>query len=358
MRVTLREVEPAVVRLIDVPASTTLPELHDLLQAALGWTDRHLHEFIAGDDVWGTADPDADWQRDERDARLKNLPDRFTYHYDFGDGWEHDVEILGAGAERPGCVGGEGRCPPEDCGGPHRYAELLAVLADPSHPDHDEMREWAGELADFDLAATDRLVRDVVGTVPDSVRLVLGLAEGGVHLTPGGRLKRSFVRQVQEQRPHWYPLDRPASIEEDLFPLTALHDVLRKVGLLRLSKGVLRPTRAAGDDREIVRRLRSWFPRDDFIGILANRIVAVLAATGAQPVDELTSRVYPMLGYGWVADGQPLAEDGARAVINEMHPELASLDMVETHGQMWHPGGSARSLLPGVPLLARLLPIT
>ena len=46
LRVVMRHVEPAVTRVIDVPASATLPELHELLQAAIGWTDSHLHQFL------------------------------------------------------------------------------------------------------------------------------------------------------------------------------------------------------------------------------------------------------------------------------------------------------------------------
>jgi hypothetical protein len=39
--------------------------------------------------------------------------------------------------------------------------------------------------------------------------------------------------------------------------LPELHDLLRGVRLLRLHRGVLTPTRAAADDLEVVRRLRS-----------------------------------------------------------------------------------------------------
>ena len=167
--------------------------------------------------------------------------------------------MLGAGGDEPGCRYGEGDCPPEDCGGPGGYASLLAVLADPAHPQYDELRAWAGDLQEFDQAATDELVRQTAGAVPDSVRLVLELAAGGVKLTPGGRLPRSFVRQVQQERPEWAWSDKPASLEEDLIPLLALHDLLREVGLLRLSKGVLQPIKAAADERQVVRRLRGWF---------------------------------------------------------------------------------------------------
>jgi hypothetical protein len=114
----MSEVEPAVVRVLDVPAGVLLPELHDLLQAALGWTDSHLHQFVADGVSYGK--PETDGPEDERDesaVALRALPDRFSYLYDFGDGWEHEVVVVGPGGERPGVVAGEGACPPEDVGG-------------------------------------------------------------------------------------------------------------------------------------------------------------------------------------------------------------------------------------------------
>src|SRR5215207_3597015 len=83
---------------------------------------------IPGQDVW------PEDQRDETGARLADLGSEVEYLYDFGDGWTHDVEVLGPGGSTPGCVDGRGACPPEDCGGPGGYAELLEVLADPAHP--------------------------------------------------------------------------------------------------------------------------------------------------------------------------------------------------------------------------------
>ena len=143
LRVTLRDVEPPVERVVDVPVSTTLPELHNVLQAAFGWWDCHLHQFVTADEsCYGI--PDDDWpegQIDERTAGLRDLGDRFTYHYDFGDDWLHDVQVIGPGSDEPGCVGGQGAAPPEDCGGPDGFAHLLAALADPSAQEHEHMRE-------------------------------------------------------------------------------------------------------------------------------------------------------------------------------------------------------------------------
>lgn len=355
LRISLRDVSPAVVRVIDVPATSTLPELHELFQASLGWTDSHLHQFVADERTYGVADPDwADGpHEDEARVRLRDLPARFVYLYDFGDGWEHDVEVVGRGDVVPGCVDGTGGCPPEDCGGAPGYAELRAVLADPGHQEHARLREWAGELPSFDRAASDLRVRQTVGEVPASVRLLLDLLAGGVRLTPGGRLPRSIVRQVQQHRPGWYPLDRPASIEEDLLPLAVLHDVLRRVGVLRLARGVLTPTRAAADDLEIVRRLRSWFePEIGFRGILAGLVGAALSASGPMARAELAERVYSLLGVGWAVDGRPLTGADVDSLLIRMSAELEALDLVEGDGCTWRAGPSARTLLPRATALA------
>lgn len=92
---------------VDVPASCTLPDLHDVLQVAVGRTDSHLHQFVAEEASYGVPDRDG-WQgqRDEAGVRLTDLPGRFIYVYDFGDGWGYKVEVLGSGGGQPGCVHG------------------------------------------------------------------------------------------------------------------------------------------------------------------------------------------------------------------------------------------------------------
>jgi len=264
LRVVLRDVEPAVARVIDVPASATLPELHELLQAAIGWTDSHSTSSSRRRQPTGWRFPER--RCGPRTSVTKPVPgwpisapssNTSTTSATAGT---HDVEVLGRGGSAPGCVDGHGACPPEDCGGPGGYAELLDVLPDPAHPEHEHMRTWVGNrLRPFDRAATDQWVRRVVGEVPESVGLLLDFAADGIKLTPGGRLPRTVVRSMQQHRPHWHPLGRPAASEDDLPPLGALHGLLRSVGLLRLRHGVLTPTRAAGDDLAIVRRLRSAF---------------------------------------------------------------------------------------------------
>lgn len=365
LRIQLREVEPPVVRVLDVPRGSTLPELHLLLQAGMGWVDVHLHEFDTGIARYAPSHPegfghgfnDGAACRDEAGHKLDDLGARWVYRYDFGDGWTHDVEVLGPGADRPGCAYGEGACPPEDCGGPPGYEELRAALTDPDHPDHATTRGWlGGPLPDFDPAATDQQVRQTVGAVPDSVRLLLDTVGDGVKLTPGGRLPRHLVRAVQEQRPQWGFNGRPAHLEEDLIPLAALHEVLRAVGLLRPRHGVLRATKATGDDLEVLRRLRSWFgPEDGFTALLVTDAVAVLAAHGTQTRDELPARLLELLHPGWSRRGAPITIDDLRRELAGFAAVLEGLDqLTRGPGGRWEPGPSARWLLPRAVALAAL----
>ena len=355
----MREVEPKVERVIDVPAAITLDDLHEVLQVALGWTDSHLHQFRTDEATYAV--PFEQWDEDEREVdergvAMSALPKSFVYAYDLGDGWIHDLEVVGGGDETPGCVGGEGTGPPEDCGGPHGYTELLQALADPRHPEHEAMSGWVGDrLRPFDQQATARRVRDAVGVVPESVRLLLDLLADGVKLTPGGRLPRVVVRAVQEHRPGWYPLGRPASIEEDLYPLATLHDILRHVRLLRLGNGVLRPTKAAADEHETVRRLRSWFAPQEFSTMVAERAIALLEAHGPMQVPPLAVEVFELLGHGWQRGGEPITAHDVERELHRLSDQLQALDLIDRNRSTWTPGPSARALLPGATLLADLV---
>src|SRR4051795_5919945 len=111
----------------------------------------------------GTGRPRKPAERQAVRERVPRTRYRFTYTYDLGDNWEHQVLIertqpaLDAG-RYPACVAGRRNCPPEDCGGPWGYAELLAAIADPAHPEHADQRAWLGEdfdLEEFDVDAAD-----------------------------------------------------------------------------------------------------------------------------------------------------------------------------------------------------------
>jgi hypothetical protein len=159
LKITLDDVEPKVVRRVEVPLSIRLDRLHAALQAALGWTNGHLWEFRIGETGWGL--PDKDWGDGPNDASKTTLigvikdtgAKRLAYLYDFGDGWEHTIKIEYIVAPEPGAsypklVEATGRCPPEDVGGPPGYEEFLEAVADPNHERHAEIKEWFH--ADFD----------------------------------------------------------------------------------------------------------------------------------------------------------------------------------------------------------------
>jgi hypothetical protein len=164
--VTLQDTEPPIWRRIQVPAAMTLGDLHAVLQVVMGWHNSHLHAFRIGQTRY--ADPafgDEPPAESERTAALHSVVtgDGFSmlYEYDFGDGWEHEVvleESLAARAKAhyPRCTAGRGACPPEDCGGPPGYGQLLETLSDLEDPNHQDLRSWAGnfyapELLNFKL---------------------------------------------------------------------------------------------------------------------------------------------------------------------------------------------------------------
>lgn len=43
LRIDLKGIKPPVWRRVLVPYNITLGKLHDVIQAAMGWTDSHLH---------------------------------------------------------------------------------------------------------------------------------------------------------------------------------------------------------------------------------------------------------------------------------------------------------------------------
>jgi Plasmid pRiA4b ORF-3-like protein len=95
---------------------------------------------------------------EEESARKVKLGDlvadgvnKFRYTYDFGDNWEHIIQIekvLGPepGVKYPRCVDGKRARPPEDCGGPWGYGEMLEAVKNPGK--NPELLEWIG--AEFD----------------------------------------------------------------------------------------------------------------------------------------------------------------------------------------------------------------
>jgi len=170
--IALEAIWPPIWRRIQVPATYTFWDLHVAIADAMGWQDYHLHEFEMADPNTGDkviiGIPDEEFLDDERvvlpDDRQRIAryftPDnnRARYIYDFGDGWQHRIELekivpREENVKYPSCLAGKRACPPEDCGGFGGYGRLLEALADPDDEEHEDLLIWAG--AEFDPEVFD-----------------------------------------------------------------------------------------------------------------------------------------------------------------------------------------------------------
>ena len=162
IRVEIEDIEPAVIRTLEVPLDLRLDQLNVVLQVAIGWQNCHPFEFRHGETVYGLVSREATDNPLPAEkatlADLAKLGDTFDYDYVFGDDWQHTLIIEGLAPAEPGVayprlVAAEGRCPPADIGGPSGYESYLRALSDPNHLHHEAMVEW--DDPDFDPHTVD-----------------------------------------------------------------------------------------------------------------------------------------------------------------------------------------------------------
>jgi len=185
-KITLLDSEPPIWRRIQI-LDCTLLQLHYFIQSTMSWDDSHLYKFDIENRSYGTSDRrgpgfmrsnyiDSSKTLLSRVVPRKRGPFRFSYLYDFGDNWEHEIVSepappIDPAAEYPLCVAGQGACPPEDCGGIWGYTELIEILRDEKHPEYESTREWLGDSFDpeaFDLEAANRAMQRVVQNMRDT----------------------------------------------------------------------------------------------------------------------------------------------------------------------------------------------
>lgn len=155
VRIDLEETKPPLWRRLQVASDLFLNDFHDVIQAAFGWTDSHLHRFGCGPEYYShdteyylcpfdveegeTGVPEDQVRLDEV---LVEVGDKLFYTYDFGDDWQHLIRLEAIvchedSAPRAICTGGRRPGPAEDCGGVYGY-ELIEAATDPTHADHAE----------------------------------------------------------------------------------------------------------------------------------------------------------------------------------------------------------------------------
>lgn len=158
IKIVLEGITPRIWRRFQVSNGLTFHQLHNVIQAMMGWTNSHLYSFTVDDNKY---------QDDTYDALEKGLfssrkqkidilkaKQKFKYTYDFGDNWEHLLVVekilpKDASAAYPCCIKGERNCPPEDCGSVPGYYHLMTVRKNKKHPEYEDLvEEWLGE--DYD----------------------------------------------------------------------------------------------------------------------------------------------------------------------------------------------------------------
>lgn len=156
VRVFTYGIQPKIWRTFTISSSANFLQLSDAIQAAMGWENKHPHEFRHGKgkrlvDVIGPvglADQTIGEFQDELKITIadymgrKRLPLRLLYRYDFADEWIHELVFekrLAGTPEEPGpkMIAGERACPPEDFGGAFQYMQAAAGEIEWAHPGYD-----------------------------------------------------------------------------------------------------------------------------------------------------------------------------------------------------------------------------
>lgn len=163
LRIELEAIEPLIWRRVAVPTSMNLKAVHSVIQATMGWLDCHLWEFEASGHKYSLRVPDdPQWNARITNAATTTLSSLVTdaatnigYLYDMGDNWQHRIIVekvmpAQSSTRYPQFLGGERRCPPEDCGGFPGYYEFLDNIASKQIKRRKAALDWYGGPYDPD----------------------------------------------------------------------------------------------------------------------------------------------------------------------------------------------------------------
>ncbi len=377
IRVAIEGSEPEIWRSLRLPLNAPLNTLHEAIQRAFGWENRHLHLFHP-EGVFGEARPIAG---DEESAQemdmdsaegmtvaqlLSGEGSTLVYEYDLGDSWLHAITVTGHAIVPAGqisCLGGENRGPLEDAGGIWGYQEKLRILADPSDPEHEEIADWvqyvsgalrptAFDPTEFDLDAVNKsldrmclVLADEPPTPEDRaavlrpVRWLLDRArEDGLELTKDGYLKPAVVREAVLALELGYPWDTYASPREvNVPPIALLREHIQYWKLLRKYKGRLQPSPAArktyDDDAALWDCLADRMADQENLALRVGLEALVRWLLGDQHIPR-SQRGHAMMSELFHAGLRPsgggmLTEEDGEDIYNELRRQLNSLGLFE-----------------------------
>ena len=154
LRIRLEGIDPPVWRRVLVPGGAKLSKLHDIFQAAMGWTNSHLHSFPIDDKRYGMQfDEYPEDEIDENEhtvlRRLRGTSAASSMTTTSATPGTHevvveDVDLVALRAQVRGVPRRREGLSPEDVGGTGGYEEFLEALADPLHEEHDDYLVWVG----------------------------------------------------------------------------------------------------------------------------------------------------------------------------------------------------------------------
>ena len=379
LRIELDDVSPPIWRQFVVPSNLRLHELHPIVQTIMGWQDSHLHSWVGGEPPAserydmresideGFADEDDELCEDavRLDQVLAEPGEQLSYLYDFGDGWEHTIVLERIDAENSEptvtCLAGARACPPEDCGGPGGYDDLLKVLATPSHPGHHDAGAWVGPgfapesfgvdtvnrglrleavirdhppVSDSKFAAllrriphqaapqvfsllerahlTDRLgdIHETQEAATFHLRWFLNrIGPDGITLTQAGYLPPAVVAEMRQELPGFDDWPATSNRESDQRPVHLLREYAKTLGLVRKYKGKLIRTNlgsaTASDARRLWRHLLDRLPlADEPIEREAGYLVLLTLAAGTTSDERRDVIAEGLAALGWrTSDG-------------------------------------------------------
>ncbi len=374
LHVELLSYVPTVWRRLRLRSDLLLPELHALIQAAMGWRDEHYRLESETETFVPTtrrAGGDAVGDHVRIDAVLARPGDRAYYRFDDLRGLSVQVVEVDADIDdlRPTCLGAENVSPA------HGVIDEDALPGRSGAPTVEEINErlrGAREVrsAETESAAASALVARLFSrsgavpkprllellprcelTIESSVDLPVAetamtkmmwllrkVGDSGIALA-GGSLPPRVVEAVRDELDWGIGWVGDSLLEADHHQATDLREAAKALGLVRMFKGVLVRTRVGsalvGDPVGLWHHCAARLPlgkqpHEQDAGTLF--LIALAASASPAQRDAMIVEVTGALD--WVT-----GDHGAFEAQKIAHPTVAFLDLIGAHGPLFYLGG-------------------